>query len=177
MSLQKTREFILQERLMSFRDKVKVMDKDKNELGSFIGKIIKIGNTFRLRDNSEKEILTIHEKIISLRSSYKFYSGGETNEDKLIGSLKRKLVSIKPSYWFEDPKENQLFTMKGNIWQLKYTINKDNKQIAEVSKKLFKIKDTYGVKIDSGVDDDTAMLILGIVIMLHHEKEEDEHKR
>ena len=175
MSLQKTREFLLQEKLVSFRDKVRVMTPDKKELGYFKGKLIKVGNTYRLRDIKDEEnaLLTVHEKIISLRSSYTFYKGGEKEDDKYIGKMKRKLVSIKPKYWFEDPNEEKIYTMKGNIWSLKYTIQKHGKDIAWVNKKLFKIKGTYGVKLDPDLDDDTAMLMLGMVIMLHHEKEEN----
>ena len=174
MSLKKEREFLMQEKLMSLRDKIKVMNKNKEELGFFIGKLIKIGNTYRLFDNADpnKAILTVHEKVISMRATYRFYKGDEQEEDKLIGSLKRKLVSIKPAYWFEDPKETKLFTMKGNIFALKFRVLKDDKEVAEISQKLFKIKGTYGVKIDPSLDDDSAMLILGIVVMLHHEKEE-----
>ncbi len=175
MSLQKTREFLLQEKLISFRDKVRVMTPDKKELGYFKGKLIKVGNTYRLRDIKDEEnaLLTVHEKIISLRSSYTFYKGGEKEDDKYIGKMKRKLVSIKPKYWFENLNEEKIYTMKGNIWSLKYTIQKDGKDIAWVNKKLFKIKGTYGVKLDPDLDDDTAMLMLGMVIMLHHEKEEN----
>ena len=172
MSLQKTREFLLQEKLVSFRDKIKVMTPDKQELGYFKGKLIKIGNTYRLRDLNETPILTVSEKVISLRASYSFYKGGEKDESQYLGKMKRKLVSIKPKYWFEKDEE-RIFDMKGNLWALKYTVQKDGKDIAWVNKKLFKIKGTYGVKIDPNLDDDTAMLILGIVVMLHHEKEEN----
>ncbi len=173
MELTKQREFLLQEKLMSFKDKVKVMTPDREELGYFKGKLIKIGNTYRLRDLSDNALLTVHEKVVSMRSTYKFYEGGEEDEDKLIGKLKKKLVSVKPKYWFEDPNETKQFTMKGNIWALKYKIIKEGKEVAEISKKLFKIKGTYGVKINPAVSDDSAMLILGIVVMLHHEKEEN----
>jgi len=175
MSLQKTREFILQEKMISLRDKGNIMNLNKEIIGTFAGKIIKIGNTYRIRDLDENPVLTVHEKVISMRSTYKFYKGGEEDEDKYLGKLKRKLVAVKPNYWFEDPNENKVFTMKGNIWTLKYKILKDNKVMAEIHKKLFKslLKGTYGVKISLDLDDDSAMLILGIVLMLHHEKEEN----
>ena len=177
MELAKHREFLLKEKLISFKDKVNVMTPDKEELGYFKGKLIKIGNTYRLRDLNDKAILTAHEKVVSLRSTYTFYKGEETDDDKYIGKMKKKMVSVKPKYWFEDPDENKIFTMKGNLWALKYKILKKGKEIAEISKKLFKIKGTYGVKIDQDVSDDTAMLVLGIVVMLHHEKEEDQKRR
>ena len=87
MSLQKTREFILSEKLVSLKDKVWVMDAKKEKLGYFMGKIIKIGNTYRLRDLQDEEnpLLTVHEKVVSLRATYTFYKGGEKDDDKLLG--------------------------------------------------------------------------------------------
>jgi len=178
MSLQKTREFILQEKMFSLTDKGQIMNTNKEVLGTFRGKLIKIGNTYRIRDLEENPVLTVHEKVISMRSAYTFYKGGEQDEDKYIGKLKRKIVSVKPKFWFEDPQENRVFTMKGNILTLKYKILKDDKVVAEINKKFFKsiLKGTYGIKMVPDLDDDSALLILGIVIMLHHEKEENRNR-
>jgi uncharacterized protein YxjI len=160
--------------MISLKDKGKIMNLDKEVIGTFGGKLIKIGNTYRIRELDETPILTVHEKVVSLRSTYTFYRGGEQDDDKYIGKLKRKIVSVKPNYWFEDPSENKVFTMKGNIFTLKFKIIKDKKVVAEIHKKLFKslIKGTYGIKMSPDLDDDSAMLVLGIVLMLHHEKEE-----
>jgi len=172
--LTSTREFILQEKMISLKDKGKIMNMNKEVVGTFGGKLIKIGNTYRIRELDDTPVLTVHEKIISLRSAYTFYKGGEQEDDKFIGKLKQKLVSIKPSYWFEDGNENKIFTMKGNMLSLKFKILKDKKQVAEIKKKLFKsmLKGTYGIQMSPDLDDDSALLVLGIVLMLHHEKEE-----
>ena len=173
--LLKCRNFMLKEKMISLTDKGEIFNADTNEpIGTFRGKLIKIGNTYRIRDLNETPYLTVHEKVISLRSSYKFYKGGEQDESQYIGILKRKIVSIKPSYWFEDPSENRVFEMKGNIFTLKFRILKDGKEVAEISKKLWKslLRGHYGVKVNPDLDDDSTMLVLGIVLMLHHEKEE-----
>ncbi len=161
--------------MISLTDKGTIMNTNKEVIGTFGGKLIKIGNTYRIRDLEDNPVLTVHEKVISMRSAYTFYKGGEQDEDKYIGKLKRKIVSVKPKYWFEDPNENKVFTMKGNIFTLKFNILKDNKVIAEIHKKFFKsiLKGTYGIKMIPDLDDDSAMLVLGIVLMLHHEKEEN----
>lgn len=172
--LLKTREFILQEKLASFRETVKIKNKDKETIGNFVKKIMSLGDTYRLKDLQDKDLLTVHQKVISLRPTFKFYKGGEVDEDKLLGSVKQKLVAIKPTYWFEDPKENKLFNAKGSLFKLEFELERDGKDIAEISKKLFKIKDTYGIKINSDVDDDTTMIILGfcIVLQIQHEQAE-----
>ncbi len=178
MSLQKTREFMLREKMISLTDKGEIRNLEDELLGTFRGKLIKIGNTYRIRDLGDVPVLTVQEKIISLRSTYKFFKGGEKDEDQYIGKLKRKIVAIKPSYWFEDPNENKVFTMKGNIMTLKFKIIKDGQEVAEIRKKLWKslLKNTFGIKMSPDLDDDSAMLILGIVIMLHHEKEENRNQ-
>ena len=178
MSLQKTREFMLREKMVSLTDKGEIRNLENELLGTFRGNLIKIGNNYRIRDLNDVPVLTVQEKIISLRASYKFYKGGEKDDDQLVGKLKRKLVSIKPSYWFEDPNENRVFTMKGSLSTLKFKILKDGKEVAEIRKKLWKslLKNTFGIKMSPDLDDDSAMLILGIVIMLHHEKEENRNK-
>jgi len=178
MSLLNTREFILKEKMISLTDKGKIFNMNNEEIGSFRGNLIKIGNTYRIRALDDVPVLTVQEKIISLRASYKFYKGGEKDDDQFIGKLKRKLIAIKPSYWFEDPNEDRVFTMKGNIFTLKFKILKDGKEVAEISKKLWKslLRGHYGVKMSPDLDDDSAMLILGIVLMLHHEKEENRNK-
>ncbi len=170
------RNFMLKEKMISLSDKGEIFNADTNELlGTFRGKLIKIGNTYRIRDLNETPLLTVGEKIISLRSSYRFYKGGEKDDSQYLGILKRKLVSIKPKYWYEDPNENRVFEMKGNIFTLKFKILKDGKEVAEISKKIFKsiLRGHYGVRMNPDLDDDSAMLILGIVLMLHHEKEEN----
>ena len=176
--LTSTREFILQEKMISLKDKGNIMNMNNEEIGTFGGKIIKIGNTYRIRELDDTPVLTVHEKIISLRSAYTFYKGGEQDEDKFVGKLKQKLVAIKPTYFFEDPNENKVFTMKGNVMTLKFKILKEKKQVAEIKKKLFKsmIKGTYGIQMSPDLDDDSAMLVLGVVLMLHHEKEENKDR-
>ena len=166
---------MLNEKMISLTDKGEIKNLDGELLGTFRGKLIKIGNTYRIRGLDDVPILTIQEKIISIRATYKFYKGGEKEDDKLIGKLKRKIVAIRPTYWFEDPNENRVFTMKGNIMTLKFKILKDGQEVAEIRKKLWKslLKNTFGVKMSPDLDDDSSMLILGIVIMLHHEKEEN----
>jgi len=161
--------------MVSLTDKGEIFNMNNEPIGTFRGKLIKIGNTYRIRDLNDTPVLTVAEKIISLRSSYRFYKGGEKDESQYLGILKRKLVSIKPSYWFEDPNENRVFEMKGNIFTLKFKILKDRKEVAEISKKLWKsiLRGHYGVKMNPDLDDDSAILILGIVLMLHHEKEEN----
>ncbi len=167
------------EKIFSWTDKVRVLDVNEQELGIFQAKIFQIGKTFRLypNENLTDALLTVAEKIFSMRSTYTFYQGGEKDPTREIGKMKAKIFSWRPNYWFEDPAENKTMTMKGDLWGLKYQIYKDDKEIAGISKKFWAIRGTYGIKISPELDDETTMLVLGIVVMLHHEKEEARNRK
>jgi uncharacterized protein YxjI len=53
--------------------------------------------------------------------------------------------------------------VRGNIVDHEYEITQDGRRVAEVSKKWFRIRDTYGVEIEPGYD---VPLILTVTICL-----------
>ncbi len=176
--LLKTREFVLSEELISLRDRVNVMDVNGHLLGLFSSELLYLGGrTYRLYDVMDEHtpLLTVKEKAIAVRSTYTFYKGEKKDENE-IGKLKQELVALTPHFWFEDPSGITLFRMEGDLFALDYRIVTKDAVVAEVSRELFHITDTYGVRMDPNLDDDTAMVVLGAVIMLHHEKEEQENR-
>ncbi|MFX1337433.1 MAG: LURP-one-related/scramblase family protein [Promethearchaeota archaeon] len=180
MRFEVRREFLLKEKLFSIRDIVRIMDPEENIIGNFVRKILSIRAFYRLKDLDERTILIIRKKIASIRSAYKFFEPNEEDEpdeNKYLGKMVRKIVTIKPKYWIENPLGDRIFNMKGNIWNLKYSIYREGTEVARISKKFWRIRDTYGVKIVKDVDDKTAMMLLAIVIALQHEKEEAEERR
>ena len=49
--------------------------------------------------------------------------------------------------------------MQGNIVDHEYTIEADGTKVAEVSKKWFRVRDTYGVEIAPGQDDIVVLAV------------------
>ncbi|MFX1503394.1 MAG: LURP-one-related/scramblase family protein [Promethearchaeota archaeon] len=180
MELKKRREFILRDKLLSIRDIVRVMDPEQNLVGNFVRKILSIRALFRLRDIDEKPVMVIRQKLASVRGTFKFFESdenGDPDESKFLGKMKRKLVSIKPKYWFENPLEERIFNIKGNIMGLKYSIIKDGSEIARISKKFWRVRDTYGLKINKELNDQMAMIILCTVMVLQYEIERIREQR
>ena len=173
MTLQKTRSFILSKRNIMI-GKYWIDNANRERLGYFTGELKKLGREFLLRDLQDEEnpLMTILEKRIKgSKHIYEFYKGGEGQGGGFIGTIIEKY-----RYWFVDLMENKLFEMDGDIWRWKYIIF-SGKRLARVYEKLFKgllpkrlIENTYGVQINPNLDDDTAMLVLSFVVMLHYER-------
>lgn len=53
--------------------------------------------------------------------------------------------------------------VKGNILDHEYTIGEGRDKVAEVSKKWFRVRDSYGVSVDPGQDD---IIILAVTVCI-----------
>lgn len=172
-SLAGRREFYLKQKL-SWKGKVDIMDPDTREgIGYFNRKVWSIRQHYRLYNNNDQLEMIIRSKI-SLKPTFKFYLGTpdeEIHEDQYIGRLRQKLLSFRPKYYFEDPEENQVFEIKGKFTGYKFKFIQDGDVVGEISKKFFKIRDTYGVRIDPGQSDLMTLVMLASVIMIHAQQE------
>lgn len=168
----------MREKWFSLRDRVDVMDPaTQTAVGHFERKLFSIRTLYRLYDLPGQVELIVQQKLWSARPTFRFFSGdpsGQPDETALLGRLKKKLFSFKPEYWFETPDGSRRFDVKGNFIGLKYEITEDGRSIGSVSRTFWAIRDTYGLRIDAAVPDETALLLLGSVIVIHaiHEKRE-----
>lgn len=60
--------------------------------------------------------------------------------------------------------------IKGNILDHEYRIDVEGEQIAEISKKWFHIRDTYGVEIGPGQDNALILAITAAIDQMAHEE-------
>jgi uncharacterized protein YxjI len=58
--------------------------------------------------------------------------------------------------------------VKGNILDHEYTIGEGRDKVAEVSKKWFRLRDSYGVAIDPGQDDALILAVAVCIDMMAH---------
>ena len=76
--------------------------------------------------------------------------------------MKKALVGIRDRFHVEVDGGEDL-KAHGNIVDHEYEIERDGDKVAEVSKKWFRLRDTYGVEIDGDVD---PVLILSITVAI-----------
>ena len=178
MSLAKRREFLMRERWFSLWDKVDVMDPATQEpVGHFQRKLFSIRTLYRLQDPLGDIELIVQQKLLAWRPTYKFFRGsptGDPDDVALLGILRRGFFAFYPHYWFEALGGTRRFEVNGDFFGLSYEIVENGRSIGSVSKKFWAIRDTYGLRIEPTVPDQTALLLLGSVMVIHaiHEKRE-----
>jgi len=168
----------MRERWFSLWDKVEVMDPvSQAPVGHFQRKLFSLRTQYSLQEPLGDIELIVQQKLLAWRPTYKFYSGnlsGEPDEAGFLGVLTRSFFALWPRYRFDAPDGTRRFEVNGDFFGLSYDIIENDRCIGKVSKALFAIRDTYGLKIEPTVPDQTALLLIGAVMTIHaiHEKRE-----
>jgi len=146
----------MQEKLISIGDDYWVEDSDGNKAYKVDGKAARIRDTWKLEDASGNEVATIRERKLSVRDTITI----ELGDRKAV--VKKALVGIRDRFHI-DVDDGPDMKAHGNIVDHEYEIELDGDTVAEVSKKWFRVRDSYGVEIDHGVD---PVLILAITVAI-----------
>lgn len=75
---------------------------------------------------------------------------------------------LRDRWKVEVPDGNDM-DIRGNILDHEYRIDVEGERIAEVSKKWFRIRDTYGVEIEPGQDNALILAITTALDQMAHE--------
>jgi uncharacterized protein YxjI len=146
----------MHEQLIAIGDDYWIEDADGNRAFKVDGKVARLRDTWILKDPSGQEVSRIKERVLSVRDAITIETGGTEAVVKkaLIGIRERFHVSVDGG---EDLRAH------GNFVDHEYEIERDGDKVAEVSKRWFRIRDTYGVEIVGPVD---PALILSITVAI-----------
>jgi uncharacterized protein YxjI len=112
------------------------------------GKAMRIRKTFILESPSGEELYKIQEKKLHIRDTMEVERGDET-----VASIQKALITpLRDRFSIELAGGDEL-SAKGNIVDHEYEIERDGDKVAQVSKRWFRIRDTYGIEIAPGQDD------------------------
>ena len=78
-----------------------------------------------------------------------------------LALVHKALISPLRERWKVDLADDHEWTVQGNIVDHEYEIEDGDRKIAEVSRRWFRVRDTYGVEITPGVD---PALVLAVTV-------------
>jgi uncharacterized protein YxjI len=145
----------MREKLISIGDDYWIEDDSGNKAYKVDGKAMRIRDTWVLEDARGREVAQIREKKLSIRDAIKIELA-----DGHHATVKKAMVSIRDRFHVEMDNGPDL-DVHGNIVDHEYEIERKGDKIGEVSKRWFRLRDTYGVEVR--VPDD-AVLILAITV-------------
>ncbi|HET6919754.1 MAG TPA: LURP-one-related family protein [Jiangellaceae bacterium] len=122
------------------------------------GKALRVRETLVLERPSGEELYTIREKMLRARDTMQIERGGRT-----AATVKKALVSPLRDRYSVEVEGGDDLEVKGNIVDHEFEFERGGDMVAEVSKRWFRVRDTYGIEIAPGQDD---ALILAAAICI-----------
>ena len=122
------------------------------------GKALRVRSTFILESPSGEELFKIQEKAVRVRDTMEIEPDGDT-----VATIKKALVSPLRDRFSIDLEDGGDLSAKGNIVDHEYEIERDGQKVAEISKRWFRIRDTYGIEIAPGEND---ALIIAVAVCI-----------
>jgi len=146
----------MREKVFSIGDDFWIDTEDDRHAFKVNGKALRMRSTFVLETPSGDELVKIQEKKLRIRDTMELERDGRT-----IGTVKKALISPLRERFTIELGEGGELTAKGNIVDHEYEIERDGDKIAEISKRWFRFRDTYGIEITPGADD--ALIVAAAV--------------
>ena len=138
----------LREKLFAIGDDYWIDTEDERHAFKVNGKALRMRKTFILEDPDGGEIYKIKEKMLHVRDTMEVERGDDT-----VATIKKKLISpLRDRFEIELAGGGEL-KAKGNIVDHEYKIERDGETVAEVSRRWFRVRDTYGIEVAPGQDD------------------------
>src|SRR6187401_808678 len=112
------------------------------------GKAFRIRDTFVLETPGGEEIFTIQEKKLSVRDKMEIERDGKT-----VATVKKALVSPLRDRYAISVEDGEDMEAKGNIVDHEFKIERGGDKVAEISKRWFRVRDSYGIEVAPDQDD------------------------
>ena len=129
----------------------------ENEAGERVfrvdGKAMRLRNTLDLEDAQGTQVCRIQTRVLHIRDSMAI-EGPDGNQ---IALVHKALISPLRERWKVNLDNDREWKVQGNVLDHEYSIEQDDRKIAEISKKWFRVRDTYGVEI--APDEDQALVL------------------
>jgi len=112
------------------------------------GKALRLRETLVLESPAGEELFTIQEKKLSVRDKMEVERDGRT-----VATIKKALISPLRERYSIEVEGGPDLEAKGNIVDHEFTFQRDGDKVAEVSKRWFRVRDSYGIEVAPGEDD------------------------
>jgi uncharacterized protein YxjI len=128
------------------------------------GKALRIRKTLILETPAGDELFTIQKRLLSIRDTMEIEREGKT-----FATVKKALMTPLRDRFSIEVEDGEDLQTKGNIVDHEYEIERGGKKVAEVSKRWFRMRDTYGIEIAEAEDDALILAVTVCIDQMSHE--------
>ncbi len=157
--------YLMHEKLVAIGDDYWIENEEGKREFYIDGKAFRLRNTLILKDAQGKDLYKIQGRLLKIRDTMDI----KRADNGLAATIKKALINILRDTWKVEIPDGPEMEIKGDILDHEYRISVEGEKIAEISKKWFHIRDTYGVEIEPGHDNALILAITAVLDQMAHE--------
>ena len=123
------------------------------------GKVLRVRDTLFFKDMQGNTLAKIQERKLRIKDTMEI-EGADGNP---LATVKKALITPVRERWTVKIGDGPDMDVQGNILDHEYKINAGRQKVAEVSKRWFRVRDTYGVEIEPDQND---IVILAVTVAI-----------
>jgi uncharacterized protein YxjI len=149
----------MRQKLVSFGDDFWITNEAGQKVFKVDGKVLRVRDTLKFKDLQGNVMCQIQERMLRVKDSMAIEDG---HGDK-IAEVKKALITPLRDRWTVKIRNGPDMDVQGNILDHEYEITEGRRKVAQVSKKWFRVRDTYGVEVAPDQED---VIILAVTVAL-----------
>ena len=157
-------QYKMRQKLVSIGDDFWIENQRGERVFKVDGKMLRVRDTLIFEDARGQEQCKIQEKVARVKDSMEI----EGPNGERMAMVKKALITPLRERWVVKVGDGPELQVQGNLLDHEYSIGEERDKIAEVSKKWFRIADSYGVQIEQGQNDILVLAVTVAVDMMAH---------
>lgn len=154
----------MREKLVSFGDDFWIENESGQKVFKVDGKMLRVRDTLFFEDAQGQVQCKIQSKILRIKDTMEI----EGPNGERMALVKKALISPLRDRWIVKVGDGPDLNVQGNILNHEYNIGDGQNKVAQVSKKWFRIRDTYGVQIEPSQNDILILAVTVAIDMMAH---------
>lgn len=151
--------FQMTQRLLSIGGDSWIEDGAGNRVFHVNGRALRVRRTLDLEAPDGTVLCRIQTRALHVRDTMAI----EDPDGERLATVHKALISPLRERWKVEVEDGEEIEIQGNIVDHEYDLEIDGRKVAEVSKKWFRLRDTYGVQVGAGI---SPLLALAVAVAL-----------
>ena len=157
--------YLLREKLLSIGDDFWIENDRGERVFRVDAKVLRVRDTVYIKDTHGTELIKLQKRLLRARDTMAIERG-----DERVATVRKAIIDPLRDRFTIDLASGGSMQAQGNILDHEYQITRDGIPVANISKRWFRVRDTYGVAVVPGQDD---ALVLAVTVCIDHLTEHD----
>ncbi len=160
-----TTRYQIRQRLISLGDDFWIENDRGQKIFKVDGKALRLRKTLVFEDASGRALCQIQERMLRIKETMEI----EAPNGEQIALVQKALIAPLRDRWVVKVKNGPDLDVQGNILDHEYSIKESRNLVATISKKWFRLTDTYGVEIQPGQNEVLILAVAVAIDMMAHD--------